>query len=216
MGCTLAPTGKYDWTVCVQQQGGLMSNYLDHLLSLLPLLPSVIRHCWLCQEEHLACKKLSEEVLAWLSVWSEVQTICIWSCWCHFYSITSCFVKIQIGLTFLMSAYPDCPGKKGVKWVCVYLLLPPPRKIRNPRCSFVCLLATFRKNFQTDLHEIFRECWQWANEQMVKFWWRSGSRIRITLLVRRALAEVCTVPVLLFKLLLLILSLLFTVQRQCS
>ena len=30
------------------------------------------------QEEHLACKKLSGGVLAWLSVGSEVQT-CIWS-----------------------------------------------------------------------------------------------------------------------------------------
>jgi len=29
------------------------------------------------QEGHPACKKLSGEVLAWLSVWSEVQT-CIW------------------------------------------------------------------------------------------------------------------------------------------
>jgi len=29
------------------------------------------------QEEHPACKKLSVEVLAWLSVWSEVQMICI-------------------------------------------------------------------------------------------------------------------------------------------
>jgi len=29
------------------------------------------------QEWHLACKKLSGGVLAWLSVWSEVQT-CIW------------------------------------------------------------------------------------------------------------------------------------------
>jgi len=29
------------------------------------------------QEEHLACKKLSGGELAWLSVWSEVQT-CIW------------------------------------------------------------------------------------------------------------------------------------------
>ena len=29
------------------------------------------------QEEHPACKKLSGVVLAWLSVWSEVQ-ICIW------------------------------------------------------------------------------------------------------------------------------------------
>jgi len=31
------------------------------------------------QEECPACKKLSDEVLAWLSVWSEVQIICIWS-----------------------------------------------------------------------------------------------------------------------------------------
>jgi len=30
------------------------------------------------QEEHPACKKLSDEVLTWLSVCSEVQMICIW------------------------------------------------------------------------------------------------------------------------------------------
>jgi len=27
------------------------------------------------QEEHLACKKLSDEMLAWLRVWSEMQMI---------------------------------------------------------------------------------------------------------------------------------------------
>jgi len=42
-------------------------------------------------------------------------------------------------------------------------------------CLFDCLLATLRKNFGMDLHEIFREGWQWASEQMTKFWWRSGS-----------------------------------------
>ena len=70
--------------------------------------------------------------------------------------------------------------------------------------SFVCvsvgLLAALRKSFQTDLHEIFSEGWQWASEQVVKFWWRSGLRIRIRIrivtLVRRALAEVGTVAVL--------------------
>ena len=31
------------------------------------------------QEEHLPCKKLSDEVLGWLSVWSEVQMTCMWS-----------------------------------------------------------------------------------------------------------------------------------------
>ena len=29
------------------------------------------------QEEHLACKNLSDEVLAWLSIWSKVQMICL-------------------------------------------------------------------------------------------------------------------------------------------
>jgi len=51
--------------------------------------------------------------------------------------------------------------------------------------------------------KFFRDGWQWANEQMIKFWWRFGSRIqtririRIATLVRRALAEVYTVQVLL-------------------
>jgi len=36
-------------------------------------------------------------------------------------------------------------------------------------CLSVCLLATLLKNFRTDLHEIFREAWQWAIEQIVKF-----------------------------------------------
>jgi len=35
------------------------------------------------QEEHPACKKLSDKVLAWLSVWSEVHMFCIWFSWCH-------------------------------------------------------------------------------------------------------------------------------------
>jgi len=32
---------------------------------------------------------------------------------CH--PIISCFIKIQIGLTFLVSAYPGCSGKEAVK-----------------------------------------------------------------------------------------------------
>ena len=47
---------------------------------------SVLQHCCAFsaltllvgqQEGHQACKKLSGEVLSWLSVWREVQT-CIW------------------------------------------------------------------------------------------------------------------------------------------
>jgi len=31
----------------------------------------------------------------------------------------SCFSKIQIGLTFLVPAHPDSPGKRAIKRVCV-------------------------------------------------------------------------------------------------
>jgi len=71
------------------------------------------------QEEHLACKKLSDEVLVWLPVWSEVQVVCIWSSCCH------CIPKpnhlllhlTQTGFTFLVPAYPGRHGKEAVKWV---------------------------------------------------------------------------------------------------
>jgi len=33
----------------------------------------------------------------------------------------SCFSKIQIGFTFLVTAHPGTPGQRAVKRVCVYL-----------------------------------------------------------------------------------------------
>ena len=49
------------------------------------------------QEGHPACKKLSGGVLAWLSVWSEVQT-CIWPSWCHCHSLSLAAVKSRLVL----------------------------------------------------------------------------------------------------------------------
>jgi len=63
------------------------------------------------QEGHPACKKLSGGVLAWLSVWSEVQI-----CMAQLMPLpitVSCFSKIQIGFTFLVPARRVC--------VCVIL-----------------------------------------------------------------------------------------------
>ena len=51
------------------------------------------------QEGHPACKKLSGGVLAWLSVWSEVQT-CIWPSWCHCHSLSLAPVKSRLVLPF--------------------------------------------------------------------------------------------------------------------
>ena len=43
-------------------------------------------------------------------------------------------------------------------------------------CLFVCLLVSnFVQKLSNGLHEIFREVWQWANEQIIKFRWRSRS-----------------------------------------
>ena len=51
------------------------------------------------QEGHPACKKQSGGVLAWLSVWSEVQ-ICIWPSWCHCHSLSLASVKSRLVLPF--------------------------------------------------------------------------------------------------------------------
>jgi len=64
------------------------------------LMPSVIWHCWLGGRKGIRPEKQSNEVLAWLSVWSEVQMICIWCSWCHCHPIISCTSKIQNGLPF--------------------------------------------------------------------------------------------------------------------
>ena len=71
------------------------------------------------QEGGPACKKLSGGVLAWLSVWSEVQT-CIMAQLMPLPLTVSCFSKIQIGFTFLVPAHPGSPVKGAVKQVYVY------------------------------------------------------------------------------------------------
>jgi len=79
----------------------LKHNVLSFSFSALTLLAG--RH-----EGHPACKKLSGEVLAWLSVWNKVQT-CIWLSRCHCHSLSLASVKSRLVL----------PGKGAVKRVRV-------------------------------------------------------------------------------------------------
>jgi len=61
------------------------------------------------QEGHPACKKLSGGVLAWLSVWCEVQT-CIWPSGFHCHSLSLAPVKSRLVLPFwywLTQVVPD-------------------------------------------------------------------------------------------------------------
>ena len=84
-------------------------------------MPSVLWHCWLGGRKGIRpVKNFSGGVLAWLSLWSEMQAW-IWPSWCHCHSLFSCFSKIQIVFTFLLPAHPGSPGKRAVKRVCVYV-----------------------------------------------------------------------------------------------
>jgi len=70
------------------------------------------------QEGHLACKKLSCGVLAWLSVWSQVRT-CIWPSWCHCHSLSLASLKSRLVLPFWYRlAHLGSPWK-GPLNVCV-------------------------------------------------------------------------------------------------
>ena len=58
--------------------------------------PSVLWHCWLGVRKSTRSVELSDEVLVWLSVKSEVQIVCIWSSWCHCHpKIPSSFASLK-------------------------------------------------------------------------------------------------------------------------
>ena len=71
------------------------------------------------QKGHPACKKLSGGMLAWLSVWSEVQT-CIWPSWCHCHSLSLAPVKSRLVLPFWYRLTWVLP-EKGPLNGCVFL-----------------------------------------------------------------------------------------------
>jgi len=69
-----------------------------------------------------ACKKLNGGVLAWLSVWSKVQT-CIWPSWCHCHSVSLASVKSRLVLPFWYRLTWVVPVKGPLNWcVCEYFL----------------------------------------------------------------------------------------------
>ena len=71
------------------------------------------------QEVHLACKKLSGGVLAWLSCLERDAAL-------HMAQLmpvpltVSCFSKIRIGFTFLVPAYSGSPGQRAIKRVSMF------------------------------------------------------------------------------------------------
>jgi len=69
------------------------------LLLLIIINPSVLWRCSLGRRKSIRPVKLSAGVLAWLSVWSDVET-CIWPSWCHCHSLSLASVKSRLVLHF--------------------------------------------------------------------------------------------------------------------
>jgi len=90
--------------------------YLQHTV-----LRSVLWRCWLGDRKGIRpVKKLSSGMLAWLSVWREVQT-CVWPSWCHCHSLSLASVKSRLVLPFwyrLTSVVPDKGPLNGCVCVC--------------------------------------------------------------------------------------------------
>ena len=61
---------------------------------------------------------LTGGVLAWLSVWSEVQS-CIWPSWCHCHSLSLAYLKSRLVLPFWYRLTRVVPEKGPLNGVCV-------------------------------------------------------------------------------------------------
>ena len=101
--------------------------------------PSVLWRCWLGGRKGIRpVKNWVPEVLAWLSVWSEVQT-CIWPSWCHCHSLSLASVKSRLVLPFWYRPTWVVP-EKGPLNVCVCVCV-----------NLKTLLAPFKFDNQPDL-----------------------------------------------------------------
>jgi len=83
---------------------------------------------------------MSDGALAWLPVWSEVQT-CIWPSGCHFHSLSLASVKSRLVLPFWYR-FTRADLDKGPVCVCVFqdnLYKPVPEKVQcqeeHPACK---------------------------------------------------------------------------------
>jgi len=100
------------------------------------------------QEGHPACKKLRGGVMAWLSVWCEVQT-CIWPSGFHCRSLSLSPVKSRLFFTFLVPAHPGSSRQRAVKRVCVCV------------CVCCCLKFWNLLCLATKIWQVFNYQWSW-------------------------------------------------------
>ena len=153
------------------------------------LTPSVLWRCWLGSRKGIQpVKQLSGGLLAWLSVWSEVQTY-IQPSWCHCHSLSLASVKSGLVLPFWYRLTWVVP-EKGPLNVCVCYLLTPqwPSVCYTWWCSghltrlWGLKLMLMNQQMSIPLPSVIWLCWFgfWQSIQPVKIdWWVVGVMCRL-------------------------------------
>ena len=130
-------------------------NSLSHFNCFFPfVVPPVLWCCWLGGRKGIQpVKNLSGGMLAWLFVWSEVQT-CMWPSWCHCHSLSLASVKSRLVLPFwywLVWVVPEKGPLNGCVCVCVFSICDIARVFRNGTsavkfCCHLCLTGLVRQD----------------------------------------------------------------------
>jgi len=85
---------------------------------------------------------------------------------CHCHPIITCFIKIQTGLTFLVTAYPGCRGKEATERVHVclsaystdeHIQAPSPLAVHH------CVLLSLIQNTNYTLKTTAKTCQEWLH-----------------------------------------------------
>ena len=129
------------------------------------LLPSVLWRCWLGGRKGIRpVKNLSRGVLAWLSVWSEVQT-CIWPSWCHCHSLSLASVKCRLVVPpfwyRLTRVVPEKGPLNGCVCVCAWMIA----------SCFTCRCAIHRHAVDCGLSQNCSNFFRWCAVFRCT-WWR--------------------------------------------
>ena len=94
-------------------------------------------------------------MLAWLSVWSKVQMICVWFSWCHCLPVISCFRKIHNGLSFWYRPFQIVLEKRPLDvCVCVCVCVLPPLTGEEKLCYYRLLWYILYEMYATVIHQI--------------------------------------------------------------
>jgi len=120
----------------------------------------ILFHCWLGVSKSIRPVEVDCEVLAWLSVWSEVQIVCMWSSWCRCHPETSIILPFysHTGFTFLVSCsefcVTGCSGKEAIKWCSVVVSSLDSLKWNQSEIKWLPMLSVYVALSDTELSMI--------------------------------------------------------------